>query len=162
MAGLINYFEKKADWEGTAIEKLTCSYDIPINKRIFALGRCALTDEVLTARVWSFEAYPEDKASLSWTIKNDKGEEMKATAYRDGTRELFINGENKEDELSSYLVTGEDLQGEYWGSVFSLPLDIVLTFLGKETLEKGDKIYMEFKKEGENLSSFADYFKIYR
>ena len=162
MAGLINYFDKKADWEGTAIEKLTCSHDIPINKRIFALGRCAVTSEVLTARIWSFEAYPDDKAAVSWTVRNDKNEVMKATAFYDGTKELLISGEDAADKLSVYPVTGEDLQGEYWGSVFSLPLDAVLAFLGKKSLDAGDKIYMEFKKEGENLSSFTDYFKVYK
>lgn len=160
MAGQINYFEDRVDWEGCSIEKLTCSKDIPINSRIFALGRSALTSTSLYCRIWSFECFPEDSAHLSWTIKNDNDEEIKAEAFRDGSFSLKICKKEKTDELTCYLITGEDLQGEYWGAVFSIPLDTVLSFLGRESLKSEDRIYMEFKKEGEYPSLFSDYFKI--
>lgn len=160
MSAQINYFEDRVDWEGCSIEKLTCSKDIPINNRIFALGRSALTPSSLDCRIWSFECFPKDCASLSWTIKNDKNEEMKAEAFKDGSFSLKVQEKEKKDELTCYLITGEDLQGEYWGSVFSVPLDTVLSFLGKKSLKADDRIYMEFRKEGAEPSVFSDLFRI--
>lgn len=160
MAGQINYFEDRVDWEGCFIQKLTCSEEIPVNERIFALASCALTPTSLNCRIWSFECFPKDSACLSWTIKNSKNEQLKARAFKNGSFSLSLADEEKKDRLTCYLISGEDLQGEYWGSVFSVPLDVVLEFLEIKSLQSGDEIYMEMKKEGCCPSVFSGFLKI--
>lgn len=128
MSGVINYFTGTPDWESATHVKLTCDVQVPVNERIFALGQIAISKDRLYCRIWSFEVNPAPETNLLWDIENAQGEHLLAKVQKNGSS-LSINGEENES-LTAYLFEGEDLQGEYWGGVMSLPIPLVLSFLG--------------------------------
>ncbi|WP_313293542.1 hypothetical protein [Faecalispora jeddahensis] len=50
------------------------------------------------------------------------GKLVVATADEQEHASLTVNGERVTGKMTSYLIAGEDLQGEYWGAVFLLPI----------------------------------------
>ena len=160
MQAIINYFPDKPDWEGAIITKLCCENSVPVNERIFALAKAGFTDESIMVRIWSFEVKTGDKVALLWSLKNDDGQILSCCLNKNGDFSLSVNGEEKKDELLCYLISGEDLQGEYWGGVFSLPLSLVCNFLKIDDIKKSDGILMKLSRKGEFESSFEGKFKI--
>lgn len=53
-----------------------------------------------------------------------------ATADEQEHASLTVNGESMTGKMTSYLIAGEDLQGEYWGAVFLLPISLLERALG--------------------------------
>ncbi len=59
------------------------------------------------------------------------GKRVVATADEQEHASLTVNGERMTGgEMTSYLIAGEDLQGEYWGAVFLLPISLLERALG--------------------------------
>ena len=48
-----------------------------------------------------------------------------ATADEQEHASLTVNGESMTGKMTSYLIAGEDLQGEYWAAVFLLPTSLL-------------------------------------
>lgn len=58
------------------------------------------------------------------------GKRVVATADEQEQALLTVNGESMTGKMMSYLIAGEDLQGEYWGAVFLLPISLLERALG--------------------------------
>ena len=58
------------------------------------------------------------------------GKLVVATADAQEHASLTVNGESMTGKMTSYLIAGEDLQGEYWGAVFLLPISLLERALG--------------------------------
>lgn len=58
------------------------------------------------------------------------GKLVVATADEQEHASLTVNGERVTGKMTSYLIAGEDLQGEYWGAVFLLPISLLGRALG--------------------------------
>lgn len=58
------------------------------------------------------------------------GKRVVATADEQEQALLTVNGESMTGKMTSYLIAGEDLQGEYWGAVFLLPISLLERALG--------------------------------
>jgi len=109
--------------------KLGCDISVDINSRIYGqaqLGRC---DEYFYARIWSFETAPtaDSRVGLSMQCGENK---IEMTACFDERCSLAINGTDAKQLLTAYLISGEDLQGEYWGAVMMLPVSEFFKSLG--------------------------------
>lgn len=58
------------------------------------------------------------------------GKRVVATADEQEQALLTVNGESMTGKMTSYCIAGEDLQGEYWGAVFLLPISLLERALG--------------------------------
>lgn len=132
------------------IEKLGCDQSVAVNDRIFALAQAGICEDSFYARIQSFECNPKD-VSLTLILEHD-GNRVVATVNERGEASLEANQKKHPEALTSYLIAGEDLQGEYWGGVFVLPLAWLEGKLGC-SLAKGAKLLGNFIREGKTKSS---------
>ena len=127
------------------IKKLNCEVDVPVEERVFALAQAGICDDSFYARIQSFECHPKD---VSLTLVLQKGDmRVVATADEQENASLTVNGEPMTEKMTSYLIAGEDLQGEYWGAVFVLPLALLEQALGCP-LTVGQQLEGNFIRDG--------------
>ncbi|WP_306569744.1 hypothetical protein [Faecalispora jeddahensis] len=75
------------------------------------------------------------------------GKRVVATADEQEQALLTVNGESMTGKMTSYLIAGEDLQGEYWGAVFLLPISLLERALGCP-LTVGQQLEGNFIRDG--------------
>ena len=116
--------------------KLLCSTQTPINARIYAQAQIGLFDESLAIRLWAFETAPSPKSILKAVFESPQGEQMEVFADATGKMKLIISGEEQTEHLTAHRISGEDLQGEYWGAVMMVPIEIFKTVMAIDLIEK--------------------------
>lgn len=123
------------DFDSLNVIKLRCEKDVDINSRIFAQAQLCQSGDSLFIRILSFEAKPtaDSTAGAEFWLKDKR---IGLTVTFGGEAFAVINNESRKDCFTSYVTTGEDLQGEYWCAVMTLPLKLLYESLG---IEKGEQ-----------------------
>lgn len=138
-AKIINYPLEKADYKP------------------YAQARICISNDDMHIQLLAFEVAPEEKSTV--------GAAVAPFAAEDGGRRWFWISTNRSgamvckfiDEItgnetdisknvSVRIYTGEDEQGVYWCSSFTLPLSLLEKFFGKSYLEPGHKMAGNFYK----------------
>lgn len=121
------------DFDSLNVIKLRCERDVDINSRIFAQAQLCRNEASLFIRILSFESQPEsDSTAAALFCLGERSLKLEVTFG--GLTAATVNGDIRFDCLTAYTVTGEDLQGEYWGAVMIVPLELVF-----EALEISEK-----------------------
>lgn len=108
-------------FDSLGVIKLRCAPAIDINSRIYAQAQVGRSQSCIYVRIWSFETSPTDSSEVCALFSNGKDElSLCATFGEQATASL--NGKSLPDTLTAYLISGEDLQGEYWGAVMMFPI----------------------------------------
>lgn len=131
----------------------------PLEKRDYKpYAQCILCagQDALTLRMWAFEVSPPAASSLRCVLYlyPDAPEQalyvdihpsgqVQAGLLKDG---VPSGSELDGPELTARPLGGEDLQGVYWGSTITLPLDALTAFGGAVELEPGCKLRGNFYK----------------
>lgn len=120
----VRYIKGEPAFDSLEVIKLVCDRSVDINDRIFGQTQLGRNDDLLFAKILSFESEPD--ASSSVMLELSSGENTVCSKiFFDGRSELSVNGISANDKLSAYIISGEDLQGEYWGAVIMLPLSLI-------------------------------------
>lgn len=116
-------------FDALGVLKLCCESDVPVNDRIFAQAQLGRNETTLFARIWSFETAPTPASQALLTLRAG-GHTLALTTRFDGVAEATLDGGPCPAPMTSYILQGEDLQGEYWGAVLLLPLQKLNALLG--------------------------------
>lgn len=138
-AKIINYPLEKADYKP------------------YAQARLCISNDDLHLQMLAFEVKPEDKsvvgAALAFFPEEDGGKRYFwfSTNRRGDLFCKFINeADGTETDVTKCVAvriySGEDEQGIYWCSNFTLPLSVVEKFCGVHYLEPGHKMKGNFYK----------------
>lgn len=117
------------DWDSLNVIKLRCEKDVDINSRVFAQGQICRNNENLYIRILSFESRPESDSTAAAIFTSGENS-LKLEVTFGGLTAATVNGSMRFDCITAYTITGEDLQGEYWGAVMIVPLKLVFEALG--------------------------------
>ncbi len=120
----VRYISGEPSFDSIEVIKLNCDSSIDINDRVYGQAQLGRNDELFFARIWSFESEPTSASTVLLELKFGENT-LTAHVSFDGTAALFLNGAAN-DKLSAYIISGEDLQGEYWGAVIMLPMPLLL------------------------------------
>ena len=120
----VRYIAGEPAFDSLEVIKLLCDRSIDINSRIFGQAQIGRNDELPFAKIISFESQPA--AASTVMLELGSGEKtLSAKVSFNGDFELALNGIPSSQKLSAYIISGEDLQGEYWGAVLMLPLSLL-------------------------------------
>lgn len=156
MSYTIRLLEGEPSFDSLEVIKLRCTTDIPINDRIFAQAQLGRTREAFFARIWSFEPTPAPGAKLILTLSYG-GRTLTVTVDANQKAALLANGEDRSDVLAAYAVSGEDLQGEYWGAGFVIPAEAFVSALGLDAIDSPAVLRGNILREHPGRSAaFAD------
>lgn len=137
-----------------AVLKLDCARSVPVNLRIFAQAQLGRTKDLVFAKIWSFENDPAPETALAAVFEHGAHSlRMEVTAK--GCARLLADGNPLEGKMSSYLISGEDLQGEYWGAVMMVSSDVFFEALGLDALGPPAALYGNALREHPFLSAAA-------
>ncbi|MBP0981986.1 MAG: hypothetical protein J5968_07245 [Oscillospiraceae bacterium] len=117
------------DFDSLNVIKLRCEKSVEINSRVFAQAQICRNEENLYVRILSFESQPESDstaAALFWLGEKS----LKLEVTFGGLTATTINGDLQFEGFTAYTLRGEDLQGEYWGTVMIVPLELLFDSLG--------------------------------
>ena len=121
------------------VMKLLCLAETPVNARIYAQAQIGLCDKSFMLRIWAFETSPSSKSTLQAVLLGPQGK-LDVSADAMGKTSLTIGAEDRTACLTVSRISGEDLQGKYWGVVMTVPIEIFKTFLAVDAIEKGTVI----------------------
>lgn len=152
MSFQIKHIAGEARFDCLPVIKLCCDESIDINERVYAQAQLGRNDEELFVRILSFEPNPSKKAKLSLKLCFN-GNCLEAYATAGEAYSLLINGEEAKNALTVHLISGEDLQGEYWGAVFTLSLDKALKALGLDKTSLPAALTGNLKREHPAVSA---------
>ncbi|PWM26516.1 MAG: hypothetical protein DBX44_00395 [Oscillospiraceae bacterium] len=138
-------------FDSLGVLKLRCTCAVPVNDRIFAQGQVGATDSHLYVRIWSFETSPAPQATLR-AVFSHNGHTADLSVTAGGESALLLDGQPAGELLTAYQISGEDLQGEYWGAVMAVPFDRFSQALG---LAEQDSFDGNLLREHPALSSAA-------
>ncbi|MBR5310526.1 MAG: hypothetical protein IKU42_05335 [Oscillospiraceae bacterium] len=138
-AKIINYPLEKADYKP------------------YAQARICVSNDDFHIQLLAFEVVPEEKSTVGVAIapffSEDGGKRyFWLSTNRSGALLCKFIDETDGNEydisknVSVRIYTGEDEQGVYWCSGFTLPLSLVEKFFGKSYLEPGHKMAGNFYK----------------
>ncbi len=100
--------------------KLRCAPTVPVDDRLFAQAQVGRTPALFFTRIWSCETAPAEAATLR-ALFSYQGHTLELSANAAGEATLLLDGAAVADKLTAYQISGEDLQGEYWGAVLMVP-----------------------------------------
>lgn len=121
----VRYIPGEPSFDSLEVIKLCCDRSIDINSRIYGQTQIGRNEELLFAKILSFESEPTADSTVMLELR--LGENALSAQVRfDGSSSLILNGMDENDKLSAYIISGEDLQGEYWGAVIMLPMALLL------------------------------------
>lgn len=138
-------------FDSLGVLKLRCADTVAVNDRIFAQGQAGATDSLFFVRIWSFETAPSPQATLR-AVFSHGGHTAELSVTAAGGSALLLDGRPAGELLTAYQISGEDLQGEYWGAVMMLPLD---RFCGALALSLPGSFDGNLLRENPALSSAA-------
>ena len=137
-AKIINYPLEKADYKP------------------YAQARACVSVDDLHIQLLAFEVAPEEKSIVAAAIapfaEEDKKRYFWLSTNRSGVMVCKFIDENSGEEtditknVSVRIYTGEDEQGVYWCTNFTLPLSLVEKLFGKSYLVPGHKMKGNFYK----------------
>lgn len=107
-------------FDSLGVIKLRCEPSVPVNDRIFAQAQAGRTPELFFVRIWSFETAPAPQAVVK-AVLSHAGHTVELAASAAGEGSLLRDGAPEEGVLTAYQISGEDLQGKYWGAVLMTP-----------------------------------------
>lgn len=94
----------------------------------FAQCRLAVAQGELFVRMWAFEVSPEPCSALECLLcpKDDEQSALLVKICANAANTVAIAGEDITlAQFSAHPLSGDDLQGEYWGATVGIPLDII-------------------------------------
>ena len=112
----ISVMQGEPCFDSLGVIKLRCEPSVPVNDRIFAQAQAGRTPELFFTRIWSFETAPAPEAAGK-AVFSRAGHTVELAASAAGEASLLLDGAPREGVLTAYQISGEDLQGEYWGAV---------------------------------------------
>ena len=138
-AKIINYPLEKADYKP------------------YAQARACVSNDDFYIQLLAFEVEPEEKSTVGFALapfSNEDGGRKYFWLSTNRTGALvgkFIDGTSGNEidiskNISVRIYTGEDEQGVYWSSNFTLPLSLIEKLFGKSYLEPGHKMKGNFYK----------------
>lgn len=128
----IRFIDGEPRFDTLGVIKLCCDHSVPVDDRIYAQAQLGHTSDCLFARILSFETKPANEAILSVVLCHN-GKELQLSVFADGSASARCGETILTDAMTSYIIQGEDLQGEYWGAVMLFSLDRLLTVFGVDS-----------------------------
>ena len=116
----ISVMQGEPCFDSLGVIKLRFEPSVPVNDRIFAQAQAGRTPELFFTRIWSFETAPAPEAAVK-AVFSRAGHTVELAASAAGEASLLLDGAPREGVLTAYQISGEDLQGEYWGAVLMVP-----------------------------------------
>lgn len=116
-------------FDSLGVIKLRCDSSVPVNDRIFAQAQAGCTPELFFTRIWSFETAPSPDGVVR-ALFSHAGHTVELSANAAGEAALLLDGAPVDGVLTAYQISGEDLQGEYWGAVLMVPFPWLAASLG--------------------------------
>lgn len=152
---LLTTFSGEPQFERLPVLKLCCDESTPPNDRIFAQAQLCRSETHLFTRIWTFESAPSPDTLLSAQFSAN-GHLLAATVSLDSTAALVADGRAVSGAMTSYLFSGEDLQGVYAGAQTAIPLEIFFDTLAVKPSESATvKIGVNLLRVGSFVSSLA-------
>ena len=141
MSFKISLTEQMPDWDSLPVAKIT-NYPLePRDYKPFAQVRLCVSPQSLWVRLWAFEAIPTDTSTLMVRLNlfPDLGERFISLSAAFGGEVCCEVVESESTvPMAQYQIlpkvkrfTSEDLQGQYWGVVFELPLSLMKKLYGE-------------------------------
>lgn len=148
----IRFISGEPKFDSLSVIKLCCETSIDINSRIYGQAQVGRSEDLLYAKILSFESEP-DQNSTVWAKFEYNGKIIEFSVRFDNSAKLLVNKVDRTDALTCYITSGEDLQGEYWGAVIMLPLSVL--FEGLEINESSLPITLKgnIARENPEISS---------
>lgn len=122
----IRFIEGEPRFDNLGVIKLCCDRSVAVDDRIYAQAQLGRTSDCFFARILSFETKPSNEAKLSVVLCYNK-KELRLSVSADGSALASCGDTALTNFMTSYIVQGEDLQGEYWGAVMIFSLDKFLS-----------------------------------
>ena len=155
----IRFVPGNPKFDTLGVMKLSCDSSVDINSRIYGQAQIGRSAEFIFARIWSFETAPTSASRVGLTLQNG-GNKIEMTAGFDEISSLFINGTDAKQLLTAYLISGEDLQGEYWGAVLMLPASEFFAALEIDKASLPAVIAANVYRQSDTLSSACGEFTL--
>jgi len=155
----IRFVPGNPKFDNLGVMKLSCDSSVDINSRIYGQAQIGRSEEFIFARVWSFETAPTAASRVGLTLQNGSSK-IEMTACFDESSSLFINGSDCKNLLTAYLISGEDLQGEYWGAVMMLPASEFFAALGIDKASLPAVITANVYRQSDTVSSAGGEFTL--
>lgn len=150
---LLTTFCGEPQFERLPVYKLCCDPVVPVNDRVFAQAQLCKNETHLFARIWTFETHPAADTLLSAQFTTG-GHLLAATASLGSEASLVADGVPLRGKLTSYLFSGEDLQGVYAGALLQIPLETFFAALAADPTNLPTKqIGVNLLRQGRFVSS---------
>jgi|GEM_PF-1150307 len=150
----VRYIPGEPSFDSLEVIKLCCDRSIDINSRIFGQAQLGRNDELFFAKILSFESEPTAGSTVLMELGSDENSLVAKVSF-DGSSELLLNDNAANDKLSAYIISGEDLQGEYWGAVMMIPLTLLFEHFSLAESELPAALYGNLIRREPALSSAA-------
>ena len=111
-------------FESSPVMKITHYPFEPESYKPFAQAQLVAVPGGITARLWAFEARPEAVSTLALALKGPNGVVYTLSVTLSGDAAAALDGLPCAPP-HIHPFAGEDLQGEYWGVLFTLGGDIL-------------------------------------
>lgn len=128
----IRFIDGEPRFDTLGVIKLCCDQSVAVDDRIYAQAQIGRSSDCIFARVLSFETKPNNEATLSVVLCHNSNE-LRLSVSADGSASARCGETILTDAMTSYIIQGEDLQGEYWGAVMLFSLDRLLSVFGVDS-----------------------------
>lgn len=138
MAFKVKLFHNAPDFEALQVAKL--DYYIPdhASYRPFSQAHVCFSPQGLHVQLLSFETFspPESLIQATLCFPGQRGGVFTLQLFADGRYDVQFAATGAAESVSVaetalHPITGEDLQGVFWGGLFTLPLDRYVDFAPK-------------------------------
>ncbi|MEG2174328.1 MAG: hypothetical protein RR135_02435 [Oscillospiraceae bacterium] len=140
------------DFDGLPVLKLHCDVGVPINERLYAQAQLGLCERCFFVRLWAFETQPLPDSRMTVLLEGPQGQ-LRLSAQASGTAALLLSGCERNDALTAWSFSGEDLQGEYWGMSLLMDAGLFYQTLGLSACDRSSCIRGNILKEQPSLSA---------
>jgi len=148
----VRYIAGEPSFDTLEVIKLCCDSSIDINSRIYGQAQLGRNADLLFAKVWSFESAPASDSTVAVHLCHNQNTVTVQSTFG-GDAKLLLNGREANENLTSYLISGEDLQGEYWGAVMMIPFKTLLDCFALEENDLPAAVYGNILRKNPEFSS---------
>ena len=150
----IAFISGEPDFDTLNVIKLRCDTDMDINQRIYGQAQLCRSEKSLFLRIWSFETAPTENSAVGAVFERN-GARLNISVSFGKKASLLLNGQPLSDAMTSYIIQGEDLQGEYWGAVMVLPIALIFKAFSLAESDLPAKLSGNLYRENPAVSSAA-------
>ncbi|MEG0540733.1 MAG: hypothetical protein RR528_00235 [Angelakisella sp.] len=130
--------------------------DYPLETRDykpFAQTRLCVTPAELMVQMWAFEMVPSKESTLEAVFTTASSQKLLfARCAAEGKVSCFVRTPQGDRPLTaiSHSLSGEDLQGIYWGITITLPRTLLEELFGKGAVDVGSTLLGNIYKLSDN------------